>query len=88
MFFKKQFNFATKAFTFILLGSFILSNVSMMHIFAGNKSGNSVKASALGKYATDLTALVRAGRLGENAGYEREVNQLIKALEYEIQVLS
>lgn len=80
MFFKKQSKFATRVCTFALVGSVMFSNVSLIPTFARNTKTDTVKMSALGKYATDLTALARAGRLSANANYEREVNQLIQAL--------
>jgi hypothetical protein len=80
MFFKKQFDFAVKVLTFVLLGSFAFSNVLTMPAFAHGATGDPVKKSALRKYATDLTELARAGRLGENVRYKREVNQLVEAL--------
>ena len=80
MFFKKQFNFVTKAFTFVLIGSFMFSNVLMMRVFARETKKDAAKISVLKKYTTDLTALARAGRLNPTSNLEREVNRLIKAL--------
>ena len=51
-----------------------------MQTFARHTDNDAVQISALRKYAADLTALARAGRLPANASYEREVNQLIKSL--------
>ncbi len=76
VFFKKQSNFVIKAFVLVLLGSFMFSNVLMLQAFALSTNKDSIKIPALRKYATDLTELARAGRIGGNADYEREVNQL------------
>ena len=58
---KKQNNFMTKAFTFVLIGSFMFSNISIVKAFANTTNKDSVKISTLKKYATDFTALARAG---------------------------
>lgn len=57
MFFKKQFTFLPKAFAFILLGSFLFSNVLVVQTFARTTKKDVVKMSVLRKHTTDLTEL-------------------------------
>lgn len=80
MVFKKQFNLVTKAISFVLLSSFLFTNVFIMQTFANNSYKDSVKVSMLKKYATDLTELARGSAIRPTGSYESEVNRLIKVL--------
>ena len=71
---------AIKIISFILLYSFILTNVFSIKVFAETAKQTSVAYPTLTKYSTDLTELARNGRLNQNANYEREVNRLVTSL--------
>ena len=69
-----------KMLTFLLIYSFIFTNLFAVQVFAQTNMRTSANASALAKYTTDLTQLALNGRLRVNDSYKNETSRLMKSL--------
>ena len=77
---KQKNSFLTKTLGIVLLYSFIFTNIFAVGAFAKTTNQNAVKTLTLTKFTSDLTELVRSGRVRADANFESETNRLIKML--------
>ncbi len=84
MLLKEQFSKISKTAALLILFSFILTNTFAAQTYVNSKVNAAKKFSneypSLAKYATDLTALARDGKVSLNANLEREADLLVKSL--------
>src|SRR5215213_1054113 len=81
---RQQLSRISKTIALLILFSFILTNTFAAQTYL-NKQVNVAKKfaseyPALAKYATDLTALARDGKILVNPNFEREADLLVKSL--------
>src|SRR5687768_10780628 len=81
---RQQLSRISKTIALLILFSFILTNTFAAQTYLNKKVNGAKEFSsaypALAKYATDLTAMARDGKISANPNFEREADLLVKSL--------